>query len=164
MLAVLPLAWAMVQMPRDAPWRDLAYNLHKSLGLTALLLVAARLVWRTTHPAPALSPGLARWERASAVASHWLLYLVLVGMPVSGFLLSAGGGKPVTYFGLFTVPAPPRNAEIRAVAAWVHVATGQWLLYALILLHVAATAWHVVVRRDGVLDRMLPAQHEASEN
>ena len=158
MFAVVPLAWVMVNMGHDSASRGLLFTIHKSIGLTILALVAVRLAWRAAHPAPPLPGGLARWERASAFASHWLLYLVLVGMPVSGYLLSAGGGRPVNYFGLFTIPGMPKNEALAHAAAWAHVVTGQWLVYALIVLHLAATAWHVAVRRDGVLERMLPEQ------
>jgi cytochrome b561 len=61
------------------------------------------------------------------------------------------------------VPAPPKNPAVREAADWAHVAIGQWLVYALILLHLGATLWHVAARRDGVLDRMLPAQRQATE-
>ncbi|WP_428483834.1 cytochrome b [Rhodopila sp.] len=158
MFTVLPLAWVMVNMPHTAPDREWIYTLHKSVGLTILALVAVRLGWRALHPAPPLPGRMARWEKALAFASHWLLYLILVGMPVSGYLLSATGGKSVPYFGLITLPSLPNNPAVSDAARWVHVAIGQWLVYVLILLHVGATAWHVAVRRDGVLDRMLPEQ------
>ncbi len=163
MLCALPLAWVMVNMPKEAPSREWVLTVHKSVGLTILALVAVRLAWRAAHPAPPLPPDMARWERASAFASHWLLYLILVGMPVSGYILSAAGGHPVRYFGLFTVPGLPENKALAHAGVWVHVVTGQWLVYALIVLHVAATVWHVAVRRDGVLDRMLPAQDRAAQ-
>jgi cytochrome b561 len=158
MLAILPLAWVMVSMPREAPSRELIYTIHKSIGLTILALVALRLLWRATHPAPPLPGRMARWERGAAFASHWLLYLILIGMPVSGYLLSSAGGNPVSYFGLFDLPAIAKSDALRHAGVWVHVVTGQWLVYALIVLHVLATAWHVAVRRDGVLERMLPEQ------
>jgi cytochrome b561 len=158
MFTLLPLAWVMVNMPRTAANRELIYTLHKSLGLTVLALVGARLFWRAIHPAPPLPGILARWERTSAMFSHWLLYLIMIGMPLSGYLLSAWGGHAVTYFGLFTVPGLGRNDTLQHVAFWAHVAIGQWLTYALMLLHIGAIGWHVAVRRDGVLLRMLPEQ------
>ena len=105
----------------------------------------------------ALPAHLARWEALAARASHWLLYLVMIGMPISGYLFSAFRGHGSTYFDLFPVPGPPANKELAVIADWFHVVTGQWLVYALIVLHLAATAWHVAVRRDRVLERMLPA-------
>ncbi len=159
----LPLAWVMVNMPRDASSRVLMFNLHKSVGVTILAIVAFRLAWRASHPAPPLAGNLARWEAGAAFVSHWMLYLILVGMPVSGYLLSADSSRSFRYFGLFDIPGFPKNAALAHAAAWVHVATGQWLVYALVLLHIAATAWHVAVRRDGVLERMLPPQDEVPQ-
>jgi cytochrome b561 len=99
MFTLLPLAWVMVNMPRTAANRELIYTLHKSLGLTVLALVAVRLILRAIHPAPQLPGGLARWERASAVLSHWLLYLIMLGMPVSGYLFSAWAATPSPILG-----------------------------------------------------------------
>jgi len=99
----------------------------------------------------------------AAFGSHWLLYLVLVGMPVSGYLLSAAAGHTVSYFGLFTLPGLPRDEALAHGAEWLHVAVGQWAVYALVLLHLLGTAWHVAVRRDGVLERMLPEQDAAAD-
>ena len=154
---VLPLAWVMVNMGETSEHRTLLFNLHKSVGLTILALTAVRLAWRAKHPAPPLRH-TTRWEANSAHASHWLLYFVLVAMPVTGYFLSAGSGNAINYFGLFSIPGVAKNPDIDHVATWLHVAVGQWLVYAVILLHLSATAWHVAVRRDGVLDRMLPKQ------
>ena len=162
MFAVIPLAWVMVNMPRTAPSREWLYTLHKSVGITILMLVAVRLAWRAWHPAPLLPDRIARWERQMAHASHWLLYAILIGMPISGYVLSATGAVGVPYFGLFKLPALPRDQAVNEAARWLHAAVGQWLVYALIVLHVFATAWHAAVRRDGVLDRMLPEQHSSS--
>jgi cytochrome b561 len=159
MFTLLPLAGVMVNMPRTTDNRELIYTLHKSLGMTVLALVAARLIWRAIYPAPPLPGSLARWERASAMCSHWLLYLIMIGMPLSGYLFSAWGGHGVTYFGLLTLPGLAKNDTLQRVAFLAHVAIGQWLTYALILLHIGATGWHIAVRRDGVLLRMLPEQN-----
>jgi cytochrome b561 len=158
MFTVLPLAWVMMNMPETVHARSTLFTLHKSVGLTIVALVAVRIIWRAKHPAPPLENGLAQWDKRAAFASHWLLYVVLVGMPVSGYLLDATGGYPITYLGLITVPVLPNVPAIASAATWTHVVVGQWLVYALILLHVGASVWHVVIRRDNVLDRMLPEQ------
>ena len=158
MFVVLPIAWVMVNMPKSAQFRGLLFTLHKSVGLTIIALVAVRIVWRARHPAPPLEADLHGWEKIAAIASHWMLYVVLVGMPISGYLLDAAGGYAISYFGLFSVPLLPKSPALSSAATWVHVAVGQWLVYTLIILHVAASIWHVSIRRDGVLDRMLPMQ------
>ncbi len=160
MFAVLPLAWAMIVIARDNPNRETLYTIHKSIGVTILALTALRLGWRAVHPAPPLPASMAVWEKFLARASHWALYAAMVLMPASGYVLSSAGGHPVSYFGLFTLPALPQNRALAQAADWVHV-MGQWAVYALIVLHVAATVFHLLVRRDGVLDRMLPAQTNA---
>ena len=157
MFAVIILAWVMTNMADNAAWRGSLYTLHKSIGLTILALVAVRLAWRAARPPPRLPGTLAAWERAAASASHVMLYVILLGMPLSGYVMSATGRFPVTYFGLFNLPSLGQDKAVSSAAHWVHVATGQWLVYALIALHLTATAWHVAIRRDGVIERMLPS-------
>ena len=157
-LAVLPLAWVMVSLPRDASYRPVLITLHKSVGLTIFAVIVLRLLWRAAHHAPLLRY-LSRWQMTAVFASHWLLYLTFVLMPISGYVLStAGGGNPVNFFWLFTIPGLPKNKAVGDAATWLHVGLGQWIVYALVLLHIAATVWHIAVRRDGVLERMLPKQ------
>ena len=160
MFAALPLAWAMVNAPRTDPGRELLFTIHKSVGVTILALAAIRLILRATRPRPAEPTDMPRWMAASAVVSHWLIYAVLFAMPISGYLLSVAGGNPVSYFGLFDLPTIPKNPDIQSAARFVHLSL-QWAVYALISIHVLATAWHVAVRRDGILDRELPPQRSA---
>lgn len=154
--AILPVAWVMTNLPEHSPKAPFLYDLHKSLGLTLWLLIVARLVWRLTHPAPSLGPKTPRWMDALSKISHWLLYLAFFAMPISGTVMSEAGGHGVRFWGL-PLPSFPRNDAVAEVAMRLHN-TGQWAVYALVLLHVAATAYHVVVRRDGVLQRMVPPQ------
>ena len=70
----LPLAWVMVNMPSTARIAGQLFTLHESIGLTILIIVAIRLIWRARHPAPPLPGSFARWDRLAARASHWLLY------------------------------------------------------------------------------------------
>ena len=158
-LAQVVLAWVMLSLPDKAPNAGQLFSLHKSLGLTIWLLVLARLAWRFTHPAPPEGANVPRWMTWASHANHWLLYLVLFAMPISGFVLSATGPYGVKFWGL-PLPKLPQDEGLHKLAELGHW-TAQWVLYALVLLHAGATAWHVVVRRDGVLQRMLPAQTHA---
>jgi cytochrome b561 len=158
MFTVLPLAWVMVSMKESSPARGLLFTMHKSVGLTILALAAVRLLWRARFSAPPLRQ-FGHWEARVILISHWLLYFVMVAMPISGYLLSAAGGHPVSYFGLFTLPGLEKNELLSHAADWFHVMVGQWAVYALIVLHIAGTSWHVAVRRDGALERMLPEQN-----
>ena len=158
MFAILPIAWVMVSLPDDAAGRGLLFTLHKSIGITIVALVAVRLAWRSTRPVvPPVQAGTPRWMAAAGRANHWLLYAILFAMPVSGYVMSASGSHPVSYFGLFALPSLPQNRAVAGAAYSVHVLV-QWAVYALVALHLLATAWHVAVRRDGLLARELPAQ------
>lgn len=160
-VAILPVAWHMTMLERTDPTRESWFTVHKSLGLTILALAVIRLAWRALHPPPLLPGTMSRVEEWLAMASHWLLYAILLAMPISGYLLSAAGGHPVSYFGLFDVPAlVPQSPILSKAGATFHI-LGQWAVYGLVGLHVLATAWHIAVKRDGVLDRMLPEQTEA---
>jgi cytochrome b561 len=157
MFTVLPLAWVMVSMKDNSPYRGVLFTLHKSVGLTILAIAAMRVLWRAIYSPPPLRQ-FGPLEAKMVLTSHWLLYFAMIAMPISGYLLSAAGGHAVSYFGLFTLPGLPKSEALSHAADWVHVAIGQWLVYALIALHLVGTGWHVAVRRDGALDRMLPQQ------
>jgi cytochrome b561 len=152
------------RVARRSRYTAAAQGLHwiSALLMLAILPILAlsvlRVIWRASHAPPALPSSMARAESVLATASHWALYIVLFAMPISGYLISAAGGHPVRYFGLFDVPTVvPADPQLARAGLEVHL-LGQWAVYALIVLHIAATAFHVVVRRDGVLDRMLPEQ------
>lgn len=161
MFAVLPIAWVMTSLAHDNPNRDMLYLMHKSIGVTILVLTAIRIVWRASHRAPILPATMRGWEVAIAKLSHWLLYAILLIMPISGYVTSAAGGHPVSFFYLFTLPSLPLDKGLAKFAEEVHLLT-QWAVYVLIALHILATSWHIVVRRDGILDRMLPRQRNAA--
>ena len=155
--SILPIAWVMTNMDHGNAWRGLLYTLHKSIGLTIVAVIALRLLWRATHPAPPLAGRAGTAVAALARTNHWLLYAVLLAMPVSGYLLSATGRFPISYFGLFTVPGIGDHPALRHTATSVHL-IGQWVVYALVVLHLLGTSYHVVIARDGTLGRMLPKQ------
>jgi cytochrome b561 len=157
MFATLPVAWAMVSFDKHDPARDFWFTIHKSLGVTIFALVLARIIWRAIHAPPSLTGRVARWEAWTARANHFLLYAILVVMPVSGYVLSAASGHAPVYFGLFQMPGLPESKPMAHAAAVVHLAT-QWVVYVVIVLHLLAVAWHVAIRRDGTLERMLPRQ------
>lgn len=158
-LAQVVLAWIFLATPENAPAGGDLIRLHKSLGLTIWLLILARLAWRWTHPAPKAGPNASRVLELLGAANHWLMYLVLFAMPISGFVLSATGEYGVKFWGL-PLPKLAANEGLHDLAAFGHWAA-QWALYGLVGLHVAATVYHVVFKRDGVLERMLPAQTRA---
>lgn len=151
MLAVLPLAWVAEASPKESAGFWMFF--HKSVGVLLLALMLVRSAWRATHPSPAPKPGP---FVGLAKATHWALYAALLAMPVSGYLMS-GSGKPVPFFGIVDLPGLPENKPFKEAMNFVHVNV-QWAVYALIVAHIAGAAYHVAVRRDGLLERMLPRQ------
>ncbi len=134
-------------------------NLHLSLGVLLLLLIMFRLAWRLTHPAPPPPDGTPAWQRCSAGLTHATLYLLLLVQPITGWAASSVRGWPVTLFGLFELPKLlPKGTKLGFKAGDLHGDILSWVLLAVIGLHVAAALYHRFVKRDGVLQRMLPGR------
>ena len=130
---------------------------HVTVGFAVLAVVVARIAYRATHPPPPLPGRHGRIEAVLAGATHGLLYAVLIVMPMSGYVMMSGDKPPIVIAGLFALPKLPVTSAQGYIAAVIHVYT-QFAVYALILLHLAGTAWHLFVRRDDLLSRMLPPQ------
>lgn len=154
-LAVLPLAWVAISLP-PSETKGTMFVLHKSVGITIFAIVAIRILWRALHPAPS-DHNTPKALEAIARINHWLLYAIFLIMPLSGYLLSALSGRSTPYFWLFTIPGLEKNETWQKTFEAIHV-FGQYAVYLLVLLHIAGTAWHLVIRRDGILERMLPVQ------
>lgn len=131
------------------------YSSHKTLGLIILLLVIARLGYRVAHGAPADEPTIEWWQKAAAHLTHWSLYLLLILVPIVGWLgISLYGARDV--FGLFSIPPlamPDQAAAERVLTLHKYLA---FLTVAAIGAHVGGALFHYFIRKDGVLMRMLP--------
>jgi cytochrome b561 len=157
-LAVIavPLGWAIAGAPRNTPQRDLILLLHRSVGLTILAAMIFRTGWRWHHPPPPLPPVLPRLERAVARLTHFVLYLFLVLMPLAGYLNAAAAGHTVDFFGVVSIPPLlPENDRLSQVAIAIHL-VGQYPLYLFVALHIAGALFHGAVKRDGIVERILP--------
>lgn len=153
---VVTIGWAMPDTPRNTPSRELLYLLHRSLGLCILVAMLFRAWWRRRRPPPPLPATLARLEAWMAHATHFLLYLAFIAMPLAGYVNAAAAGHPVSFFGLIEIPPwLPESGRVSQVAIAVHL-LGQYVIYLLVAAHVAGALYHGLLRRDGVLDRMLP--------
>jgi cytochrome b561 len=137
-----------------------AFALHLSFGVTILALSLVRLLWRLAKPAPPLPEHMARWEKLLARATHAGFYVVMLGMPLTGWLtISAGGGsgRPLELWGLipwFRIPGVPEDWGDVFESLHVNVVLkGFWVL---LFLHVAGALKHHFIQKDEVLWRMLP--------
>jgi cytochrome b561 len=144
-----------------SPDKIKVYTLHKSFGITVLMLVALRLVWRlaTRHPAPAPGP---RWQTLSASVVHFLLYVLMFAIPLSGWLFNSAANFPLQWFWLVHVPAIwGPDPAVKHFAREFHEAAF-WVLITLAVLHAAAAFKHHYFDRDDVLRRMLPKSKDTN--
>lgn len=129
---------------------------HFSMGSSVCVVMLARLAWRLTHrppPPPAdLSPGLRLLSRAT----HWAFYAVFIVLPVLGWAAASADGQQVKLAGLIPLP-PLKDNPFGKVMQTVHPTIAVTML-AIITLHVAGALYHALVKRDGVLQRMLPGR------
>ena len=154
-LVMIPVGLTMIQeIPR--PVQDRLFILHKGLGPVVLVVVLLRLAWRLTHPPPPLPADLPAIQRRAAATVHAGLYVFLLVMAVSGYVRVTTGGFPIEALQAIGIPPLlPKNEAVAEVAKRIH-ATAIIGLLALIAMHVAAAAWHGLVRRDGIVGRMWP--------
>jgi cytochrome b561 len=152
----LGFGFYLVDLPLS-PQKLRYFSYHKWIGVTVLLLSAARLLWRLGHPAPALPAAMRPWEVRLAHASHILLYVLFFAAPSSGWLFSSAAGFQTVYLGVIPIPdLLPKNKELAEILKLAH----HWINYALaaaIALHAAAALKHHFIDRDDVLVRMLPS-------
>jgi cytochrome b561 len=135
-----------------------AYQLHKSTGFLVLAVMLARGLWRMTNSPPAPPDGMRPWERRLALALHLGLYVLILGMIASGWLMVSASPLPMpAHLPLgFTVPnLTGPNALIEARAKVTHEILSKLVIAALVL-HVAGALKHHFIDHDGVLSRMLP--------
>lgn len=141
----------------DGPFRSaLLDDWHKPIGVTVIVLSLFRLGWRARMPAPPGAAELRAWERAAARAGHVFLYLMLFLMPLSGVMMSQGGGRPISYFGLFDLPQllpldpslGPRQQYYYKVGKWLHEEVFSWALYLAFAFHMAGVIKHRFIDGD----------------
>lgn len=129
--------------------------LHKPLGISILLLAVLRLILRILHKPPPLPSDLSAPQRFAAHASHGLLYGLMLALPLIGWAMLSAGGYPVTLGAGLRLPSiAAADPSTFAALRWLH-RTLAYVLFATVLLHLAAALYHGLIRRDGVLRSML---------
>lgn len=134
----------------------LLVSIHKPLGVAILLLAMLRLGNRLVFPPPPLPQSLPKLQQLAATASHYLLYALMLLIPLIGWGMLSAADYPVLRWGsLHLAPILPPDPGVYAVLRQVHRYFA-WLLFATILLHLAAALFHALIRRDGVFRSMAP--------
>ena len=128
---------------------------HKPLGIAILLLAVVRLAVRLRHPPPLLPADLPAVQKLAAHASHWLLYALMIAMPLVGWAMLSAGGYPVMLGDSLRLPSIfPASATAFAILRHLHTWLAM-LLFLTFLAHLAAALYHGLIRRDGVLASMI---------
>jgi cytochrome b561 len=129
-------------------------DVHKSFGLTILMLMAFRLIWRISGPTPAMPATVPMWEKLAARTAPVLLYAGLFLLPVTGWLWASAYGEPVRFFGLKLPGLIHLNGAAATLAHHIHIITA-FLLMAIVGLHVMGALKNHFVDRNDVLRKML---------
>ncbi|HZW25400.1 MAG TPA: cytochrome b [Gallionella sp.] len=137
--------------------REALKTWHFMLGMLVFVLVWLRIAARLSGPTPAINPEPVVWQQLSAKLLHLALYALMIGMPISGWLLLSASGKVIPFFGLELPPLIAPDKELAKQIKEVHEFVGTAGYY-LIGLHAAAALYHHVIKRDNTLTRMLPEQ------
>jgi cytochrome b561 len=139
-----------------------AFQTHKSLGLTILMLSIARLLWRIANPPPALPDGMKGWEVVAAKFTHVSFYVLMIGIPIGGWIIISTSPYNIatSWWGLFEWPRLPLadlgfRKELNALAKTGHGAAA-WGVIGLLVLHIGAVFKHMFVNDDNIASRMIP--------
>ncbi len=153
-LATIPIGWRMGDL-EPGPLQDTLYHTHRSIGVTVLALAILRIVSRRTLGVPPPHPALAPWQRTLSVAVHHLLYVLFFVVPILGWAGTSAFGAPIIVWGLFELPPIlPVDRPLSEILLGAHGLFSQTLA-GLVILHVAGALYHALLRRDGVMQRML---------
>jgi cytochrome b561 len=164
LLTNIGLAWYFGTLKGPAEVAPLA--LHKSIGITVLLLTLVRIGWRLTNRPPPLPNTLRPWEAWAAKATHLLFYVIMLGMPLSGWAMVSASPlirlHPTVLYGVVPWPAVPYGHMDTDTLHGLRKLFGQthgllaWVAYVTIAIHVLAALKHQLIDRDDVMGRMLP--------
>jgi len=154
-LTTAPVAIAMTRVAKG-PTQDALYNFHKSLGVLILILMILRVINRLAAGALTAAPEIEPWQKTVSSVVHTTLYVLLLAMPIVGYIANQAFGAPTPFFGLFNLPQfIGKNEELAKQLFTLHRWAG-YLLILIVLTHVSAALYHHFARGDSVLKRMLP--------
>jgi len=145
-----------------SPRKLLLYSWHKWVGVTVFFLLLVRIGWRVTHQPPALPEQMSKLQRLASHIGHALLYLLMLAIPISGWLMSSAKGYQTVWFGMLPIPDMlGKDKQLGDALAELHGALNG-LLMLIVVVHVLAALKHHFIDRDPVLRRMLPSSKDSS--
>lgn len=151
--------WRLAESGQEGPREAGAslMQLHAATGMTILALTVLRILWRLVNRPPPLASTLRKWERVLAHTTHVIFYILLIALPLLGWIGTSAEGKPIDMFGLFSVGALPvqQGRDAAESVFEVHQTLGSAMIY-LIGLHILGALKHTFWDKDGNLWRMLP--------
>ncbi|GAL15525.1 cytochrome B561 [Vibrio astriarenae] len=152
-IGVFALGLYMVDLPRS-PDKFQLYDIHKSIGFLILLVAIIRIIWRVKEGAiPPASP-MPAWQEKLGKAVHGMLMLATLAMPLSGILMSMGGGRAIEVFGVQVIAAGEKMPMLQETASTIH-GMAVYVLVALFVLHGVGALKHQLIDKDGTITRML---------
>lgn len=151
-IGLLPVGLGMTTL-ENSPFKFQIYAMHKSFGMLVFFLGLARIVWRFASPPPDELETHKPWESALAGAAHFWLYVCVIGMPLSGWLMSSAGEFPIPFFGINIPPLLSKDENLAGIFSETHEILAYTLLFVLAM-HVAGALKHHVIDKDETLQRM----------
>jgi cytochrome b561 len=150
----LVVGFCMETFANPSPQRSSVLFWHASIGISILALVVFRLGWRLTHQPPALPDSISKTQQSAAHGVHWLLYVLILVQPLSGYVHRMAGVHPVSFFGLFNLPMLiGKNEQLRLLTDVIHDG-GACVIALLVAGHIGAALKHRCIDRDAVMRRM----------
>lgn len=128
--------------------------IHGSIALVVFMLMTLRIIWRFVNEVPSHAEGTPAWQRLTATAVHWGLYVAVFVQLASGGMTVATGGNALPFFGLFSVPLPVAENE-ESHHFWEEVHEFAWkIVAALVVIHVLGALYNHFIAKNDVLRRM----------
>ncbi len=155
LFGLLALGFYMHDLPLS-PEKLQLYSWHKWAGVSAFLLVVIRLAWRAAHRPPALPASMPKPMQFAAHAGHLVLYVLMIAIPLSGWLMSSAKGFQTVWFGVLPIPdLLGKDKELGDLLAQVHLGLNLFFV-AVLVGHIGAALKHHFIDKDDILTRMLP--------
>lgn len=155
-LLILAQFYFVWSLPDNSPLAPLYIRLHKSVGFTILLIGILFYVWHIINIKPLPPLIQPNWQYIISKVVHYTLFLLIILIPIIGYLLTCAAGKPINFFGWFTIPCLiAKNDALENIMFNIHQKLA-YLILILVGIHFLAALFHHFIRKDNALRRMLP--------